>query len=164
MSWAQGAARGGRERRFGPDDWRWARWRRRGWTMRWTAFELIVMALGFVIFWPIGLAVLAYKFWQGKFGGGDLESFVTARCREARRAWAETPWGREERFGAGSSGNAAFDAWKAAELARLEAERRRLEDAAREFSEFLDRVRRARDREEFERFIKERREREQAGA
>jgi hypothetical protein len=161
MSWAQGAARGGRERRFGPDDWRWARWRRRGWTMRWTAFELIAMALGFIIFWPIGLAVLAYKFWQGKFGGDDLERFVTARWREARRAWADSPWGREARYDAGSSGNAAFDAWKAAELARLEEERRKLEDAAREFAEFLDNVRRAKDREEFERFIKERREREQ---
>jgi hypothetical protein len=161
MSWARSAVGGDREPGFGPDDWRRAGWRRRGWTMRWTAFELVAMALGFIVFWPIGLAALAYKLWQGRFGGDDLESFLAARWREARRAWAETPWGRGARCQAGSSGNAAFDAWKAAELARLEAERRKLEDAAREFADFLERVRRARDREEFERFIRERREREQ---
>ena len=41
----------------------------------------------------------------------------------------------------------------AAELARLEEERRKLEEAHREFAEFVENVRRAKDREEFERFM-----------
>ena len=162
MSWAHGAARGDRAREFGPGERTYARWRRCGFaTSRWTAFELVAMILGFIVFWPIGLAILGYKFWQHKTGGEDLQTFAAAKWREARRAWDDALWRRAGGFRAASSGNAAFDEWKAAELARLEKERRKLEDAAREFSEFLDNVRRARDREEFERFIKERREREQ---
>jgi hypothetical protein len=55
------------------------------------------------------------------------------------------------------TGNRAFDEWKTAELARLEEERRKLDDAHREFAEFVENVRRAKDREEFERFMNERR-------
>ena len=56
-------------------------------------------------------------------------------------------------FGANRTGNAAFDEWRKAEIERREAERRKLEDAQREFAEFADEARRARDREEFERFM-----------
>ena len=38
-----------------------------GWGMpAWIA----VMVLGFVIFWPIGLAILAYLIWSGRMGCG----------------------------------------------------------------------------------------------
>ena len=53
----------------------------------------------------------------------------------------------------GSSGNRAFDEWRAGELGRLEEERRKLVAAEREFAEFLEQLRRARDREEFYRFM-----------
>ena len=45
----------------------------------------------------------------------------------------------------------------------LEAERRRLEDAHKEFAEWLDTVRKAKDREEFERFMAARRARQLLG-
>ena len=80
---------------------------------------------------------------------------MTAKWNRGARSWSRP--GGLERLGAGGTGNAAFDEWKAAELARLEAERRKLEEAAREFAEFLDNVRHAKDREEFERFMNERR-------
>ena len=32
------------------------------------------MILGFVVFWPIGLAILGYKFWQSRNGGPDLQT------------------------------------------------------------------------------------------
>lgn len=54
-----------------------------------------------------------------------------------------------------SSGNAAFDAWRATELSRLEDERRALEIRHREFADFLDDLRRAKDRETFDRFMRE---------
>ena len=62
-----------------------------------------------------------------------------------------------------TSGNTAFDEWREAELARLEEERRKLEAAHREFAEYLDNVRKAKDREEFQRFMNERRNRQQPG-
>jgi len=132
----------------------------------WTAFELAAMVLGFIVFWPIGLAILGYKLWQRKMGGPDLKSLADEGWRWARdtfsgasagpaRAWTANAW-------TPGSGNSAFDAWKAAEIARLEEERRKLETAHREFKEFLDTVRKAKDREEFERFMNDRRNRQGA--
>ena len=68
----------------------------------------------------------------------------------------QRPWGRGY---SSPSGNRAFDEWREAELARLEEERRKLEDAHREFAEFVENIRKAKDREEFDRFMNERRNR-----
>jgi hypothetical protein len=129
---------------------------------RWTAVELIAMVLGFMIFWPIGLAVLAFKYWQYKTGGADLQTVAAGAFRRARSAMSGFAAGAPRSSATwaygftASSGNAAFDAWKSAELARLEEERRRLEQAHREFADWLENVRKAKDREEFERFMRER--------
>src|ERR1019366_7545464 len=90
MSTAQstfGGSNGARE--FGPGEWANSTWRRRGCgASRWTAFELVAMILGFIVFWPIGLAILGYKFWQRKTGGEDLQAFATGKWNEARNAMA----------------------------------------------------------------------------
>ena len=127
---------------------------------RWSGFEILAMVLGFIVFWPIGLGVLGYKLWQKKMGCPDLQSVAErgwnyARSTVASGQTASKPWAYG--FRAGGTGNSAFDNWRAAELARLEGERRKLEDAHREFAEFVENVRRAKDREEFERFMNERR-------
>jgi Protein of unknown function (DUF2852) len=158
MSTAQGSFGGTNgAREFGPGEF--AGWRARSYgASRWTAFELVAMILGFIVFWPIGLAILAYKFWQRKSGGEDLQTFAAGKWREARSAMAGCgPSTGAGRFHAGSSGNAAFDEWKTAELARLEEEWRKLQAAHREFAEYLDNVRKAKDREEFDRFMNARR-------
>ena len=132
---------------------------------RWTAFEIVAMVLGFIVFWPIGLAILGYKLWQRKMGGPDLKSLADEGWRWARDTFASVSSGQAGAWTSNwtpSSGNAAFDAWKATEIARLEEERRKLEAAHREFKEFLDNVRKAKDREEFERFMNERRTRQGA--
>jgi hypothetical protein len=134
----------------------WAKMRRwgRSCATRWTLFELATMILGFMIFWPIGIAVFVYKMWQRRTGADDLQTFVTAKWNDARASWTgASSWG----FAPAATGNRAFDQWKAAELRRLEAERRKLEDSAREFADFLETVRHAKDREEFDRFMAERR-------
>ncbi len=169
MSTAQGAYGGSNgAREFGPEEWANAGWRGRG-ANRWTAFEIIAMVLGFVVFWPIGLAILGYKYWQRKNGGDDLQTFASHRWNEARaamasmrgagssapRPWSSGPWSRGGY--APSTGNRAFDDWKTAELARLEEERRKLDEAHREFAEFVENIRKAKDREEFEHFMNERR-------
>ena len=53
-----------------------------------------------------------------------------------------------------SSGNRAFDEYRAETL-------RRLEEEQREFKEFLDRLRHAKDKAEFDQFMAERRNRPQ---
>ncbi|HEY1782583.1 MAG TPA: DUF2852 domain-containing protein [Roseiarcus sp.] len=161
---AFGGAYGARE--FGPSEWVNARWRRGG--GRWTPFEIVAMVLGFIVFWPIGLAVLGYKFWQSRYGGPDLQTVANNKWRDARAMMSSnSSWGcgaarRASRFYS-VSGNAAFDEWRTAELGRLDEERRKLDDAQREFAEYSDAIRRAKDREEFERFMAERRARPAPG-
>jgi hypothetical protein len=159
-----GGSYGARE--FGASEWAGARWRRGG--SRWTTFEIIAMVLGFIVFWPIGLAILGYKFWQSRNGGPDLQTLATNKWQDARTMMASnSSWGcgaakRASRFYS-ASGNAAFDEWRAAELVRLDEERRKLDEAQREFAEYVDAIRRAKDREEFDRFMAERRARPAGG-
>ncbi len=158
MSNAQNAFGGG----SGPEDWTYGHgaFAGRRCLGRWTAFEGIAVVLGLIVFWPIGLALIGYKLWQARMGGPDLHTLANQGWAKAREAW--TGGASSYRAWAPSSGNSAFDAWKGAELARLEEERRRLEQAHREFAEFMETVRRAKDREEFERFMAERRSRQGA--
>ena len=145
-------------------------WRRSGGS-RWSAFEIIAMVLGFIVFWPIGLAILGYKFWQRRYGGPDLQTLATSKWQDARTMMSgnSSSWGcgavnRASRgyYGA-STGNAAFNEWRTAELTRLDEERRKLDEAQREFAEYSDAIRRAKDREEFDRFMAERRARPAGG-
>ena len=163
---AMGGSYGARE--FGPGEWAGARWRRDG-VSHWSPFEIIAMVLGFIVFWPVGLAILFYKIWQRRYGGPDLQTFATNKFQEARGMMSSAqPWAcgrgfsRAARFYS-SSGNVAFDEWRKSELARLEEERRKLDEAQRDFAEYVDAIRRAKDREEFERFMAERRARQTGG-
>jgi Protein of unknown function (DUF2852) len=137
----------------------------------WKPVEILAMVLGFIVYWPIGLAVLAWKFWQKKSGyPGDIISFG----REKWEKWASwVNWARgsggwgfagnnwaASGSGMASTGNRAFDEWRTTELARLEEERRKLVAAEREFAEFMENLRHARDREEFVRFMDEHRNRQ----
>ena len=167
MSTVQGALHGSNEaQNFGPGDWAAGAWRGRGCgASRWSPFEIVAMILGFIVFWPIGLAILGFKLWQRKSGyQGDLQSVAQEKWREARGAMWNSNWQGRGGFHAASTGNSAFDEWRAAEIARLEQERRKLQEAHREFSTFVDNIRRAKDREEFERFMNERRNRPADGA
>lgn len=113
---------------------------------------LAVMVLGFIVFWPIGLAILAYLIWSGRMGSGSNSEFNRWQQRMADK------WDREKgRWCCGtrafaSSGNRAFDEYREETL-------RRLEEEQREFREFLDRLRKAKDKQEFDQFMAERRSR-----
>jgi hypothetical protein len=133
---------------------------------RWAPFELAAMILGFIFFWPIGLAVVLWKIWQRKHDyEGDLFDFGRERFANMCGLWESASAGAGEKSakqgwrGPGfmhSSGNTAFDDWRESELARLEEERRKLAEAQRDFAEHIDQLRRARDREEFESFMRAR--------
>ena len=144
------------------DPWKHQGYRR---CSRWHPLELAAMIVGFIVFWPIGLAILFLKIAQKKEGyPGDLFSYARDKAASkwqgwnaSQQTWCGTWSGSYQSRGMRATGNSAFDDWRNAELARLEEERRKLVEAEREFSEYLDRLRRARDREEFDRFMNERR-------
>lgn len=105
---------------------------------------IITMVVGFLIWWPIGLGILAYLIWSGRMGCGNKQHWRQHFMQEAKR------------FGGGFSafrptGNAAFDEYREETL-------RRLEDEAKEFQAFLDRLRKARDKAEFDQFMADRRQ------
>jgi hypothetical protein len=128
--------------------------------MRWKPIELVAIVLGFIFFWPVGLALLAWKMFKTKTAyAGDFGQFAQEKWGEfeQRSGLGGVSFGGMSRPFAGgwpgTSGNAAFDDWRKAELERLEEEKRRIFEAEKAFSEYLEGLRRARDREEFERFM-----------
>ena len=119
----------------------------------WRPIEIGTMVAGFFIWWPLGLAVLAWKIAQKK-GYPVPDVFEMARQRFS--GFGTTQRKRWRPF-AETSGNAAFDEWRKAEMEKLDEQRRQLDAAEKEFAEHMDNLRRARDREEFERFMAARR-------
>ena len=114
-----------------------------GWARKaWTPWEIALMVTGFVVFWPAGLAILFWILWTRRHG--------TPAWFDRIAGAISVPGGPRMR---GASGNSAFDEWKRSELDRLEQERRRLAEAEQDFAAFLDQLKRARDREEFDRFM-----------
>ena len=66
-------------------------------------------------------------------------------------------WTLEFKGPAARTGNVAFDDWREKELARLDEERQKLMRASEEFEAYARELRRAKDSEEFERFMASRR-------
>jgi hypothetical protein len=113
------------------------------------------MVIGFMVFWPLGLAMLAYIIW-----GDRLEGFKRDVNRATDGIFAGCRRGSDKaaRWGHGSSrtGNVAFDDWREKELERLAEERRKLDEMLSEFDEYARELRRAKDQEEFDRFMAQR--------
>ena len=120
----------------------------------WTPLTIAMMVLGFMIFWPLGLAMLVYILW-----GDRLDELKTEVNRATDNVASSFKFGNSQRThysqpnGGSASGNAAFDDWREVEMARLEEERRKLDEMRQEFDEFLSELRRAKDAEAFEKFM-----------
>jgi hypothetical protein len=155
---------------WGYQDWGYWRWHsgHRG-------LGIVAMILGFILFWPLGLVILFYLIWSGRMGcwgrrryyadpgawqgstgpgagpngpqgpGGGPAGGPGAPFVNAWRGF----WSGPERAPQ-SSGNRAFDEYRHETL-------RRLEEEQREFGAFLDRLRFAKDKAEFDQFMTERR-------
>jgi hypothetical protein len=102
---------------------------------RWTPLGVAAMILGFLVWWPLGFAVLAYILW-----GGSIDQLLKDTVDQFK---SKATYG-------GGSGNAAFDDYRKQTLKRLEEEQA-------EFADYVERLRKARDQEEFDRFMSERR-------
>jgi hypothetical protein len=127
---------------------------------QWSPLTIALMVLGFINFWPLGLAVLGYIIWGEKFGGSaeKAQGYWNKGCSFVRNNKQAQGFGRHG-FGQGfgSSGNAAFDEYREEQLRRLEEERARLDAEIDAFHEYMANLRKAKDREEFDRFMSERR-------
>ena len=123
---------------------------------QWSPLTIILMVLGFIIFWPLGLAVLGYILWGEKFGGSaeKAQAYWNTGCSYVRSNSKNHGFGRSAFT---SSGNAAFDEYRSEQLKRLEEERARLDAEIDAFHEYMANLRKAKDREEFDRFMNERR-------
>jgi hypothetical protein len=122
---------------------------------------IALIVLGFMVWWPFGLSVLAFTVGSGRMGCGHQGHWQNKMDRMQRKMdWMRSrvsggPWNGPWNY-APSSGNRAFDEYRTETL-------RRLEDEQREFREFLDRLRVAKDKTEFDAFMAERRNRPDTG-
>lgn len=101
---------------------------------------IAAMILAFILFWPLGLALLAYMIWSKR---------MFSKGCAGRRHRGHNFETRANEHGFRSSGNRAFDAYKADTLDRLEREQE-------EFEAFLDRLRASKDKSEFDQYLDDR--------
>ena len=118
---------------------------------------IAAMVLGFIFAWPVGLGLLAYMIWSKRM-------FSRSSCAQNTSIWGKMRehhshhTGHCGRPGAlHSSGNAAFDAYKSETL-------RRLEEEQQAFEAFLQRLRDAKDKSEFDSFMDDRAQTDRAEA
>ena len=109
---------------------------------------IAAMVLGFILFWPVGLALLFYMIWSKRM-------FNRSSCAGRRNG----QWSTHRMGGRGmpGSGNTAFDAYKSDML-------RRLEDEQQAFEAFLQRLRESKDKSEFDAFMDDRAQAARAAA
>jgi len=114
---------------------------------------IALMILGFIVWWPMGLAILGFLLWSRRMGCGYRGSWSGWRQGKWERMRDMHRNGHPARRHHGS-GNTAFDDYREETLRRLEGEQS-------EFMEFLHNLRHAKDKAEFDQFMAERRTRPQ---
>ena len=105
-----------------------------------TPMWIALMVLGFVLFWPLGLVTLVYLIWSGKMMCciGRMASWKSDDLKRWSILHGESR----------STGNIAFDEYREMTLKRLEEE-------GQAFAQFLEKLRRAKDQDEFDKFMSE---------
>lgn len=121
------------------------------------SIEIGAIVVGFIYWWPMALAYVIWKV-AGYPALSEMRGLVT-------RGFELSSSARRSRFAAafeaaaapGKTGNLAFDAYRRAEIERLVAQRRALEEESRAFADFVEELKRAKDREQFDAFMAKRR-------
>jgi hypothetical protein len=117
----------------------------------------VATVAGFWLFWPIGMAILIFLAWSGRMRAWRMErrgrwyngAPGTQQAQGGFGPWGGCGWSSRASY-ARPSGNAAFDEYRTETL-------RRLEEEQREFVEYLERLRKAKDKAEFDQFMADRR-------
>jgi hypothetical protein len=102
---------------------------------------------GFIVFWPVGLGLLGYMIWSKRMFSRHCSMDYSHESHHDRHMMREM-W-KARRHGFRSSGNTAFDAYKADTIDRLQREQT-------EFETFLKRLRDSKDKAEFDQYMDER--------
>jgi Protein of unknown function (DUF2852) len=113
---------------------------------------IAVTVLAFMLFWPLGLALLAYLIWSKRMfskscNNGDRHARWAAKMDRKFGDTRRTDF--RGSYAYGSSGNTAFDTYKADALKRLEEEQEA-------FEAFIQRLRDAKDKAQFDSFMEDR--------
>ncbi len=111
---------------------RWARQVEEALDKRGRGAWIAAFVLGFILFWPVGLVILGYTIWSGRMG-------CWKHIRKSTR-----------RASSNSTGNSAFDDYRDETL-------RRLQEEQQDFEGFMERLRKAKDKAEFDQFMRDRR-------
>ena len=114
---------------------------------------IALVILGFWLWWPAGVAALGYLAFGRHRQGWGPGRWHNLAPEQGGGVWNQggKGWGcRSRRATAPQSGNRAFDEYRAETLKRLEEEQK-------EFLAYLDKLRQARDKSEFDAFMAERR-------
>lgn len=127
----------------------------------WRPLELVVLVISFIIFWPLGLVVLAWKYWNDRSPSPrNIDDTIIACIRKLRDGIGEI-------FNTSSSlngfpadtfaptGNTSFDEHIRIELQKIAMEQRRLAEEVDAFRAFLKREQ-AGGADLYERFRKQR--------
>lgn len=101
---------------------------------------IAAMVLGFIFVWPVGLFLVFYITATNRW---SKDMFNRSGCAARRHGH----WGHHRAYQ--TSGNSAFDAYKTEML-------KRLEDEQTAFEDFLQRLRAAKDKSEFDNFMEDR--------
>ena len=112
---------------------------------------ITAMILGFIFFWPVGLGILFYMIWSGRMGCSSRKrgNWMWGSKRHKSDRHNGPMWSKSHTGGFAPSGNMAFDEYRQDTL-------KRLEDEFGEFQSFLDQLRMAKDKEEFDKFMSSR--------
>ena len=111
-------------------------------TIMFGAFAIPVTIVALNVFWPAGVAIAIILAWRGGFAPIGSPPSAPRSVEEAVRSLVPTTAQK-------TTGNAAFDAYRADMIERLEVEQQN-------FEAFLARLRDAKDKSEFDDFMDER--------
>jgi Protein of unknown function (DUF2852) len=119
---------------------------------KWSASEIATMVGGFIVFWPLGLLALGAKLVKGEMWQGAAENVSPwANWKKPEHSGFTKPWERHS-----FTGNAAFDDYRKEQFAKLDEQRRKLDEERKAFADYLAKLRKAKDQDEFDRFMAER--------
>jgi hypothetical protein len=113
----------------------------------WSGLNIAAMVLGFVFFWPLGLAVL---FWN--ISGRSVKDIPQA----VQSKWSSTFGGsfsRGRHHGSADSENSVFDEFQQTQYDRISEIKEEIKNRARSFTDFRSNARRRAEEKEFRDFM-----------
>jgi Protein of unknown function (DUF2852) len=120
----------------------------------WSIYEVGATIGAFALFWPLGIVALFVKMKKGElWNGASTMQAPWANWQKHSDTVSNFTNGWQPRH---TSGNSAFDDYRRAELDKLEVLRRKLDEDRKAFDDYVVKLRQAKDRDDFERFMNER--------